>query len=106
LTPVLALNVLIHEHSQASLSKPGKLLILMIQSHTEIGVITRFLMWTKTGLPLLMHHPLSTQRTIFGFIGITDITFIYAEGLAFGEEVRAKSLATARAALQEAVINW
>ncbi len=53
-----------------------------------------------------MHHRLSTQRTIFGFIGITDITFIYAEGLAFGEEVRAKSLATARAALQEAVINW
>ena len=45
-------------------------------------------------------------RTIFGFIGITDITFIYAESLAFGEEVRAKSLATARAALQKAVINW
>lgn len=45
-------------------------------------------------------------RTIFGFIGITDITFIYAEGLAFGEEARRQSLAAARAALQEAVGNW
>jgi len=35
-------------------------------------------------------------RQFLGFIGIKDVEFIYAEGLSHGEEVRTKSLATAR----------
>jgi FMN-dependent NADH-azoreductase len=42
-------------------------------------------------------------RAIFGMIGITDISFIYADGLSMGDEARDKSLATARAAIQSAI---
>ncbi|MFL6547162.1 MAG: FMN-dependent NADH-azoreductase [Povalibacter sp.] len=35
-------------------------------------------------------------RQFLGFIGIKDVEFIYAEGLGYGEEVREKSLNTAR----------
>jgi FMN-dependent NADH-azoreductase len=43
---------------------------------------------------------------IFGFIGITDITFIHADGLNFGDEAREKSIAAAKAAIAKAVANW
>jgi FMN-dependent NADH-azoreductase len=45
-------------------------------------------------------------RAIFGFIGITDISFIYADGLEKGDEARAKSLAVARAEIQAAISTW
>ena len=35
-------------------------------------------------------------RTMLGFIGITDVTFVYAERLGFGPEVREKAIADAR----------
>lgn len=48
--------------------------------------------------------PLDTQTTyikhFLNFIGITDITFIYAEGLSLGEEAKQQSLAKAHAELQ------
>jgi FMN-dependent NADH-azoreductase len=44
-------------------------------------------------------------RTVFGFIGITDVTFINADGLN-GSEAREKSLAEAQAAIQTAIANW
>ena len=36
-------------------------------------------------------------RQTLGFLGITDVEFIYAEGLAMGPEAEARALATARA---------
>ena len=45
-------------------------------------------------------------RTIFSFIGITDITFICADSLGLSNEARKQSLAFARTAIQEAVANW
>ena len=45
-------------------------------------------------------------RTIFGFIGITDITFINADSLNLGDEPRKKSLAAAKDAIAQAVANW
>lgn len=45
-------------------------------------------------------------RTIFGFIGITDLTFIYADSLNLGDEAREKSLSEADAAIQAAIANW
>jgi FMN-dependent NADH-azoreductase len=38
-------------------------------------------------------------RTLLGFIGITDVTFIRAEKLAFGPEAREQALGSAHAAL-------
>jgi FMN-dependent NADH-azoreductase len=40
-------------------------------------------------------------RTLLGFIGITDVTFIRAEKLAFGPEVREEAIAAARRVIQE-----
>ena len=37
------------------------------------------------------------MRQTLGFLGITDVEFIYAEGLAMGPEAEARALATARA---------
>ncbi|MEH1791536.1 FMN-dependent NADH-azoreductase [Nostoc sp.] len=44
-------------------------------------------------------------RTIFGFIGITDIQFINANRLNEGD-ARTQSLAEARAAIQDAIAQW
>jgi FMN-dependent NADH-azoreductase len=45
-------------------------------------------------------------RAIFGFIGITEIKFIHAEGLNLGEDSRTEGLANARTAIEEAVAHW
>ena len=45
-------------------------------------------------------------RAIFGMIGITDISFIYADGLAMGDAAREKSVAAARAEIQSAIATW
>ncbi|MGD1932800.1 MAG: FMN-dependent NADH-azoreductase [Leptolyngbyaceae cyanobacterium] len=45
-------------------------------------------------------------RTVFGFIGVRDITFIYAENLNEGEEARRRSLAQARDLIQQMITTW
>lgn len=40
-------------------------------------------------------------KLLFGFIGVTDIQFIRAEGLAYGDEVRGKAMAGAKAQIAE-----
>lgn len=51
-------------------------------------------------------HAMDSQephlRTLLGFIGITDITFIRAEKLAFGDEARELSIRSARQQLMQA----
>lgn len=42
-------------------------------------------------------------RTMLGFIGITDISFVYAEKLAFGPEAREASIGEAKGKLEELV---
>ncbi len=42
-------------------------------------------------------------KLIFGFIGIIDIDFVHADGLAFGDDDRASAIANARFALKTAV---
>jgi FMN-dependent NADH-azoreductase len=44
-------------------------------------------------------------RAVFELIGITDMTFIHAENLSGGAEVRKQSLAAARAAIQQFISN-
>jgi len=46
-------------------------------------------------------QPTDTQtpylRTMLGFLGMTDVEFVYAEGLAMGPDAEARALASARA---------
>ncbi len=42
-------------------------------------------------------------RTVLGFLGLSDIEFIYAEGLAMGPEAEAAGLAAARAQIADLV---
>jgi len=51
-----------------------------------------------------LHEPY--LRAIFGFIGVTDVTFIVADGLNEGEESRVKSLAEAQEAIKGAIASW
>lgn len=46
-----------------------------------------------------LDHQETYLRGIFGFFGITDVTFIRAEGVALGEEQRAKSIDAALSAI-------
>jgi len=41
-------------------------------------------------------HQVPYLRQVLGFIGLTDVQFIYAEGLSMGPEAEAKALADAR----------
>jgi FMN-dependent NADH-azoreductase len=43
-----------------------------------------------------MEHQESYLRAVFGFFGITDITFVRAEGVALGAEAREKAIDAAR----------
>jgi FMN-dependent NADH-azoreductase len=45
-------------------------------------------------------------NAIFNFIGISDITFVKVEGLAFGDEYREKTMTSARETLKSAVATW
>lgn len=48
-----------------------------------------------------MDHQESYLKTVFGFLGVTDIRFVRAEGLAMGEESKAKALASAQKDIEE-----
>jgi FMN-dependent NADH-azoreductase len=56
---------------------------------------------------LYRNTPADTQvpylKTIFSFLGLTDVQFVYAEGLAMGPEAEQKALASAHEQIEEAV---
>jgi FMN-dependent NADH-azoreductase len=45
-------------------------------------------------------------RTVFGFIGLTDLTFVYADNMDMGQEAREQSLIEAHATIKELVTTW
>lgn len=51
--------------------------------------------------------PADTQvpylQTVLGFLGMTDISFVYAEGLAMGADAEQQALASARTQIEEAL---
>jgi FMN-dependent NADH-azoreductase len=55
---------------------------------------------------LYRNTPADTQvpylKTFLSFIGLTDVQFIYAEGLAMGAEAEQKAIASARSQIEEA----
>ena len=54
---------------------------------------------TNPALAFLDHQE-SYLKAVFGFVGITDVRFVRAEGVAMGEEAKAKALAAADAEIQ------
>lgn len=53
-----------------------------------------------SGAGAAMDHQESYLKTVFGFLGITDIRFVRAEGVAMGDEAKAKALAAADLEIQ------
>lgn len=47
-------------------------------------------------------HQVAHLKTVLGFLGLTDVTYIYAEGLAMGPEATEKGLAQAQAEIDAA----
>ncbi|WP_231704037.1 hypothetical protein [Cochlodiniinecator piscidefendens] len=46
-------------------------------------------------------------QTVYGFIGLTDMTFVHADGLDFGgPDYREQSLSAAKAQLTEIAQTW
>jgi len=48
-----------------------------------------------SGAGAAMDHQESYLKTVFGFLGITDVRFVRAEGVAMGDEAKAKALTAA-----------
>lgn len=49
-----------------------------------------------------MEHQESYLQTVFGFLGITDVRFVRAEGLAMGDAAKTQALASAQTQLRAA----
>lgn len=74
----------------------------LVKNKKQLVITTRG--GSYAGGPLDFQEPY--LRAVFEFIGITDITFIHAENLAMGAEDRQRSLAAARAAINQVVATW
>lgn len=64
---------------------------------TVIVVSTRGGMYATSEQGRAMEHQESYLQTVFGFLGITDVRFVRAEGLAMGDAAKAQALEHARA---------
>lgn len=65
-----------------------------------------YVVLTRGGL--YRNTPTDTQtpylKTLFGFLGMTDVQFMYAEGLAMGPEAEQAALESAQQQIEEAVL--
>ena len=68
---------------------------------TVIVVSTRGGMYSTSDLGRAMEHQESYLQTVFGFLGITDVRFVRAEGLAMGDDAKNHALAQARATAEQ-----
>ena len=62
---------------------------------TVIVASTRGGMYSTSDAGRAMEHQESYLQTVLGFIGITDVRFVRAEGLAMGDSARAQALSSA-----------
>jgi FMN-dependent NADH-azoreductase len=62
---------------------------------TVIVAITRGGVYSNSEAGRAMEHQESYLQTVFGFLGITDVRFVRAEGVAMGDEKKAEALAGA-----------
>ena len=64
---------------------------------TVIVASTRGGMYSTSDAGNAMEHQESYLKTIFGFLGVTDVRFVRAEGLAMGDAAKAAALNAAQA---------
>lgn len=64
---------------------------------------TRGGIYSTSDLGQAMEHQESYLKVIFGFMGITDVSVVRAEGLAMGPEAKTKALETAQGMIEEAL---
>jgi FMN-dependent NADH-azoreductase len=64
---------------------------------TVIVASTRGGMYSTSDAGNAMEHQESYLKTVFGFLGVSDVRFVRAEGLAMGEAAKAAALAAAQA---------
>ena len=64
---------------------------------TVIVASTRGGVYSTSDAGNAMEHQESFLKTVFGFMGVTDVRFVRAEGLAMGETAKAAALAAAQA---------
>lgn len=74
-------------------------------SKTVIVVSTRGGIYSSTDAGHAIEHQESYLRTVFAFIGVTDVHIVRAEGLALGEAARTQALAAAATAIGALVPN-
>ena len=68
----------------------------MIVASTRGGV------YSTTDGGRAMEHQESYLQTVLGFLGITDVRFVRAEGLAMGADAKAKAMAAAQVEIEAA----
>ncbi len=71
---------------------------------TVIVASTRGGVYSTTDGGRAMEHQESYLQTVFGFLGITDVRFVRAEGLAMGAEAKARAMAAAQVAIEAASV--
>lgn len=76
----------------------------LLKGKSAIVVMTRGGLYGE-GAARAMDSQEPHLRTLLQFVGITDITFIRAEGLAFGADVREQAIETARGEIAQTVSN-
>jgi FMN-dependent NADH-azoreductase len=67
---------------------------------TVIVAITRGGVYSTSEAGRAMEHQESYLQTVFGFLGITDVRFVRAEGVGMGPDAKAQALATAESEIQ------
>ncbi|MBH8576608.1 FMN-dependent NADH-azoreductase [Nostocaceae cyanobacterium CENA369] len=79
----------------------------LVDSSKKVLVVTTRGGAFSPGTPLAAYdYQEPYLRAVFAFIGLTDVTFIYAENLNSGDDARQQSLAAAKDAIAQAVANW
>jgi FMN-dependent NADH-azoreductase len=72
---------------------------------TVIVASTRGGMYSTSEAGRAMEHQESYLQTVFGFLGITDVRFVRAEGLGMGDAAKAKALANAEVEISAAALT-
>lgn len=62
---------------------------------TVIAALSRGGVYSDSDAGRAMEHQESYLRVVLGFLGVTDLRFVRAEGIALGPQARAKALAAA-----------
>jgi FMN-dependent NADH-azoreductase len=80
----------------------GQIVSMLPPNKKVIIVSTRGGVYSE-GPMTFMDHQESYLKAVLGFIGLTDISFVRAEGVAMGEEAVKNAVATAEGQMTEAV---